>query len=503
MRARPPDRSPQRLLSGRIRSLFSALRPQAPGLLLAGFVACSTFGVYSACTATPATNPLPTSIQPGTTSVSVDPSEFLGAIPCSSQPGSMQSFVATVTDVTGSFVLPSSPPTACSQSAFFEYIVIGDAFTAQVDGYEQPPDQLVPACGLPGKSIPCSTDAECVPAFGCTGSCKVTAYDDEDFACLQGCIPLPDGGGAHAAAEIYASFAACVASQQDCTASNVGGNATTTIDAYLACVEGCERNAVGSPITDPVFASCIAASNNCLSSDPGATVLVSPCSDVDPPQDGGVPAGGLDGGALLLTGEVRACNCTYLPVEGDRHMYLKSTGQPVAPRWQGPNGDDPASPLCGPDGGVISQPYMNVSIAPCVPLLDSESGTGVTKIQVLPVAALGPLACASDAGTAGTVTSFDVLPDPLDAGVPARYDIPCNAAVAQNGVGITQGIAPNVAYDFVLRAYTDAGTPAAASCCFATAQVGIEVTAACDPVVAYPDAGPDGGAIDTTTYPCQ
>jgi len=59
----------------------------------------------------------------------------------------MRSFVATITDRTTGFTLASSPPTACHAPAGFQFVTHGHEYTAEVDGYELPADELNPVGG--------------------------------------------------------------------------------------------------------------------------------------------------------------------------------------------------------------------------------------------------------------------------------------------------------------------------------------------------------------------
>lgn len=80
-------------------------------------------------------------------SIAVDPQYFLGEVPCAGSEGAMRSYVATLTDrsIPGvTFVLPSSPPTSCSDRIVFRYVVYGHEYSAEIDAYEQAPDALVP-----------------------------------------------------------------------------------------------------------------------------------------------------------------------------------------------------------------------------------------------------------------------------------------------------------------------------------------------------------------------
>lgn len=80
-------------------------------------------------------------------SVAVDPQYFLGDVPCAGSDGAMKSYVATLTDRSipnGQFVLPSSPPTSCSDRVVFRFVVVGHEYSAEIDAYEQAPEELVP-----------------------------------------------------------------------------------------------------------------------------------------------------------------------------------------------------------------------------------------------------------------------------------------------------------------------------------------------------------------------
>lgn len=80
-------------------------------------------------------------------SAAVDPQYFLGDVPCAGSAGAMQSYVATLTDRSNPgapFILPSSPPTSCSDRIVFRFVVYGHKYSAEIDAYEQAPGALVP-----------------------------------------------------------------------------------------------------------------------------------------------------------------------------------------------------------------------------------------------------------------------------------------------------------------------------------------------------------------------
>ncbi|WP_437603518.1 hypothetical protein WMF28_18165 [Sorangium sp. So ce590] len=81
------------------------------------------------------------------TSLTIDPLAFLGDVRCSSEPGAIRSYVATLTDESaegGPFTLASSPPIPCSSRVSFTYVVEGHEYTARIDGYTQHAEELAP-----------------------------------------------------------------------------------------------------------------------------------------------------------------------------------------------------------------------------------------------------------------------------------------------------------------------------------------------------------------------
>jgi hypothetical protein len=396
-----------------------------------GIVGLSGIGIVAACTTDNAITQSGTIIGPGTTSVSVDPDNFLGAaidadagarspvhpIKCSNKPGTMQSYVATVSDVTNPFLLPSSPPTICSQSVYFEYVITGDAFIGEVDGYEQAPADLAPACSFEGTLGACTSDAQCPTIYGCGGVCIVSFTDTANPESLRGedCSTAPDGGAVGAVS---------------CVCSYTSANGDRQMYYPLSYATAALRN---TPVT-PRW----------------TTSSETPCGETYP---NGLP-------------------CT----------------QPCTP---GP-GCNPCEPgllcqsgYCAPQ----SQPYANVSVAPCAALVDNGgSVSSITTIEVIPAAALGNLSCAQagvDGGANAIVTAFDVVPtDPTLAPV---LGIPCSSSEATGGVAFIQGLVPDRSYVFTLDAYQAGQTaPTQSSQCFAPAHEGVTTTAMCDPLAPVP-----------------
>lgn len=133
-----------------------------------------------------------------TTAIAVDPQVFLGDVPCSAQPGALQSYVATITDVTeptAPFTLPSSGPLPCSVTALFRYIVLGHVYTAQVDAYDVAAETLAPFGGSSSGSR-VMLDASGVAATPrWTTECSEPALAQEFSEAVVGaCAPLEDSG---------------------------------------------------------------------------------------------------------------------------------------------------------------------------------------------------------------------------------------------------------------------------------------------------------------------
>ncbi|MCC6556786.1 MAG: hypothetical protein IT372_27835 [Polyangiaceae bacterium] len=131
------------------------------------------------------------------TAIVVDPIAFLGDVQCSDAPGAMRSYVATITDRTDPgalFTLPSSPPVPCSQPVQFRYVVPDHVYTAEIDGYEQRVQDLVPLNG-PGsgsRHIQDQTGAPVSPRW--TTFCTDAAARDGVSTLAGACDPLQDRG---------------------------------------------------------------------------------------------------------------------------------------------------------------------------------------------------------------------------------------------------------------------------------------------------------------------
>ncbi len=132
------------------------------------------------------------------TAISVDPLAFLGDVPCSEGPGAMQSYVATITDVTdpdAPFTLPSTPPIRCSTVALFRYVIDGHVYVAEVDGYDVPASDLAPLAGNSSGARQMqeasSPDVVVTPRWksSCETPTAAVQYSEET---IGGCTPLVD-----------------------------------------------------------------------------------------------------------------------------------------------------------------------------------------------------------------------------------------------------------------------------------------------------------------------
>jgi hypothetical protein len=429
-------------------------------------VAYGVLVIVGACANTN-TEPLPpTAIGPGTTSVSVDPAAFLGSVSCSNLPGGIGSYVATIVDVTdpnNRFTLPSSPPTPCSQSAYFQNVNVGDLYIAHVDGYTQTADQLVPLCGAlpPGNPKSCTHDAECPEAFGCQGACRVTKFADFDVQCFKSC--LPDAGIAGAGLDVPPCATACLgAFEADHDAGTFGSCLST------ACTAD---------------AMCLATNNDCLSTEFAALQ-----SDCDAQQQ--QANAGADG---KVHGALKQCTCTYLPTEGSPHMFPRGNWkatQAIPPTW---------TTKCADGAAVAAQPYTNVSITPCSPFV-GDGGTSATVIEILPESSVqatnAGMPCGTVDGGGPVITTFDIVPCASNPSVlPAATALKCDVKKAPV-VTYKQGVVTDMGtYYFTLNAYESGSTtPALTAACNATPTAGQTVVAMCDPLL-LPTGPADAGAM--------
>ncbi len=194
------------------------------------------------------------------TSVSVDPTSFLYDVPCANVPGAMQSYVATVTDVTdlkNPYTLPSSAALPCSQRVYFESVQVDHQYTAVVEGFEEPADALFPVgpgdrhmqtgpFGMRVNVKPRWTTVDgssCNMGFDIAGNPNVTQFDI-DMPIDECALRLKDNAVSPPAATIAVDPAATLGNLA-CSAS--GGTVTkfdvTPTDSSLKATTGIDCSA--------------------------------------------------------------------------------------------------------------------------------------------------------------------------------------------------------------------------------------------------------------------
>ncbi len=178
----------------------------------------------------------PRRLQPPPTLLLVDPTDFLGAVACLDQPGAMQRYVATLTDVTenllgdaglpSGFSLPSSGPVPCGRAVTFGFVVPGHEYTAEVAGYDR--SDLSPLGGSSsGSPVMVDADGDVVtPRWTTTcgrvpdepGTEPTTGRFEPAVSHLQrtipvrGCAPLADANPTSATGSISVSLSGALGS---------------------------------------------------------------------------------------------------------------------------------------------------------------------------------------------------------------------------------------------------------------------------------------------------
>jgi hypothetical protein len=99
-----------------------------------------------------------------TTAIVIDPAQFLGNVACLDAPGALHEYVATLVDISANntfpkladggvlpldgLILPSSPPTPCTETVLFERLLVGREYVGFIQGYDR--DEIMPlATGSP------------------------------------------------------------------------------------------------------------------------------------------------------------------------------------------------------------------------------------------------------------------------------------------------------------------------------------------------------------------
>jgi hypothetical protein len=138
------------------------------------------------------------------TEIAVDPLEFLGDLPCSEDEGAAQAYVAAATDEDQGFTLGAAPPSPCTTRVAFRYVVVGHAYTADVDVYDRPASELTPAGGEgSGSRVMLDASGAVVqPQWrtrcGVGAAGPAIALDDASVV-VAGCEPLDGRGSADTA----------------------------------------------------------------------------------------------------------------------------------------------------------------------------------------------------------------------------------------------------------------------------------------------------------------
>jgi hypothetical protein len=149
----------------RARPSLSRLSRSASPLAIS-LLAAAALPLLASCAAATDTTAT-TSVVP--TSLTVDPSTFLGDVVCSKLPGALKSYVATLTEITKTGTkldLASSSPTPCSQAVSFRYVLDGHQYTVSVHGYDVLATDLVP-CGGQESGSPIMLLASAAPGGAC------------------------------------------------------------------------------------------------------------------------------------------------------------------------------------------------------------------------------------------------------------------------------------------------------------------------------------------------
>ena len=360
------------------------------------------------------------------TVIAVSPPEFLGKVTCSRAPGSMQTFVATVTDQTaGSFVLPSSTVTPCTVAAQFRYVVPGHRYTAEVDAYD---------IGL---------DPWKLQSPKCTEAQANLASLVEELANVE--QELEDFAKAHENEKPPPDPPQDLVDQRDKLSAK---------KPLLECLAGglC-RTAAGSL----QVRGCGAAAD---------AVAEFQCDHAEELGQKKIPPE-----ILLQKQHLDGVAATFCgPSSGIRELET-TDGQPVDPTWRTEcRGVDPGAQAGQQLLGAESIEHELVVVEDCDPL-EIASGA-VIGISVDPSASLGALSCTGDGGS---VASFDVVPDA--AGLDPQQGVPCGTLPAP----YTEGIAAGQAYTFRLDAYAKgAATATWRATCSAVAKDGLVVSASCN-----------------------
>ncbi len=355
------------------------------------------------------------------TAVYVDPTDFTGGVACGSAEGAMQSYVATLIDVTAAqpLIIGSSPPTDCRLSVGFSQIVLGHFYVAQIDAYTQP------ACGFQQLTS---------PAGG--GQCLVPAGPT-----VPGVNGAPDtvssGWGSGVRAQVLA-----VNGQAPAPGSFVDPAWTTSCGRVRTAPDG----------GDPVCTSSAAGASG--SSGQAGTGGQAGAAGQGGAGQGGAGAGGASGGAGA-SGSGTSGSGTSNGTGGSLDDVPGSSGQSYVP--------PPYRTFCSTDPTEAVY-QVNARIAGCVAL---AAPTGTASIRLTTDALRGSLPCGS---VAGTIARFSVQQDGGDTRTPD-----CGEDL------LYTDLTPGAYVQWRVFAYEQGSTtPRWGATCRGRAQAGLTVTATCD-----------------------
>lgn len=123
------------------------------------------------------------------TSVAVDPSEFLGDLPCSPNPGAVLAYTAEVVDLDSGVSVATSPPVSCTLPVAFEQVEEDHRYFARIRVFDLPPESV-------DASTPPSHETTCGEVEG------FAIVNADERAFIHGCGELSSKGSTTTSIEI-------------------------------------------------------------------------------------------------------------------------------------------------------------------------------------------------------------------------------------------------------------------------------------------------------------
>ena len=152
-------------------------------------VAVLALAAVAACTSNTTTT---TVVIP--TSVAVDPNEFLGNLPCSTNPGAAQSYVAKIYDTSdpNKNIVQTSAPASCALPVTFQNVLETHSYAALIDVFDVPASQVMVngdvESPMPAWSTSCGVPI--ANADGSTTTNGAATVVNEVRTFIHGCVPL-------------------------------------------------------------------------------------------------------------------------------------------------------------------------------------------------------------------------------------------------------------------------------------------------------------------------